>query len=67
MPGVLYRHDGFQATVAAATVALDAPHTLLVLPTNCGKTFIIGVIAHYAIKVCKKTVIIVVPSDELKA
>lgn len=58
MPGILYKHDLYQATISAIVMALNKPHTLLSLPTNCGKTMVIGITAYYITHILKKSVII---------
>ena len=66
IPGVLYKNDPFQATIASIVVALNKKFTLLTLPTSCGKTFIIGLIYQYYAQIEKKSVIAVVPNEDLK-
>jgi hypothetical protein len=58
MIGIPYKHDLYQATIAAIVMALNKPHTLLSLPTNCGKTMVIGLMAYYITHILKKTAII---------
>ena len=67
MPGILYRHDPYQATIAAIEIALGQRYTLLILPTNCGKTFVGGIIGYYHMHTLKKSVMFVSPNDDLKA
>ena len=67
MPGILYRHDPYQATIAAIEIALGQRHTLLILPTNCGKTFVGGIIGYYNMHTLKKSVMFVSPNDDFKA
>lgn len=48
MEGLFYKHDPYQATIAACVLALDKNFAIATLPTGCGKTFIIGLIFYYA-------------------
>ena len=52
--------------MAAIMIALDQLYTLLSLPTNSGITFVIGIVSQY-LRNKKKTVIVVVPNEELKS
>ena len=58
MTGIPYKHDFYQATIAAIVMALNKPHTLLSLPTNFGKTMVICLMAYYITHILKKTAII---------
>jgi ERCC4-related helicase len=60
--GLLYKHDQYQATIAACIVTLDDKFTLVTVPTGSGKTFIIGLLFHYYKHEKAKSVIVVVPS-----
>jgi len=66
MEGVNYKHDGYQATIAAAALALDHTFTLLTLPTSGGKTFVIGLLFYFSKYIDNKSVIVVTPNDDLR-
>ena len=66
IPGVLYKHDPYQVTIAAILVTLDRHFSICTLPTGSGKTFIIGLLYQYYKKHLKKSVIAVVPNEKLK-
>jgi hypothetical protein len=46
--------------------ALNKKFTIVTLPTAGGKTFVIGLLYSYNKQILNKSVIVVVPSDELK-
>ena len=62
IPGATYRHDGYQATIAAVLVAVNKKCTICALSTSSGKTFVAVLIFQFNKKYTKKTVIIVVPT-----
>src|SRR6185437_3164949 len=64
--GIYYKHDPYQATVAACTIAKGKKFTLVTLPTSCGKTFVIGLTFQYYRGLQDKKVAAVVPNQELK-
>jgi superfamily II DNA or RNA helicase len=65
-PGSTYKHDGYQATIAAILVALAKKCTICALPTSSGKTYVSILVVQYNKKYTKKIVIVVVPTPELK-
>jgi ERCC4-related helicase len=67
IPGIPYKHDLYQATIAAIEIAARHRYVLLILPTNCGKTFVGGIIAYYNMHILKKSVANITPNDDLKA
>jgi superfamily II DNA or RNA helicase len=46
--------------------ALDKKFTIVTLPTGGGKTFVIGLLFSYYKLIRNKSVIVVVPSEELR-
>ena len=66
IPGVLYCHDLYQSTMVAIEAALNLPYVLMTLPTNGGKTMAIGMTGQHYTKNKGKTVIVVVPNEQLK-
>ena len=66
IPGVLYKNDPYQVTIASIVLALNKKFSILTLPTGCGKTFIVGLIYQYLKKYSNKSVAAVVPNDELR-
>lgn len=53
--------------MAAIVVARDKKNILITLPTNCGKTFVGGLLYQYIKQILGKTTIAVVPTEELRA
>ena len=66
IPGVIYKHDSYQATIAAAVLELNHSFTIMALPTSGGKTFIIGLLYQFSKHLSNRSVIAVVPNNELK-
>ena len=44
---VLYKHDPYQATVAACVISLNQDLAFLTLPPGSDKTFVIGLLFNY--------------------
>ena len=60
--GTNYTHDWYQAYVTACGAAQDKKFTLVVLPTSCGKSFVMGLYYQYYGVLKDKSVAAVVPN-----